>query len=284
MAFTVRSARPDDLEQIAPWTRDTFDWGDYVADSLEEWLHSPDQELLVATGPEGVPVAVSLVQMLSATEGWLSAARVNPEFRRQGIGSMLNNESVRWVTERGALVVRLATEAVNQPSRNQVIKLGYRPTSIWIYGKSEGVVSGKVESSDKLSVVGRADVDPAWMYWSTSEFADMARSLVPSGWKWRRATVSDIDRAARERRLLGNAAGWLVVEEFEDEIDVVWVASSQNDFPRLLNGIRHLIIERDLKAAWFRIPETGWSGEALKREGIETSEVIVYSKPILKSP
>lgn len=283
MAFTVRSARPEDLEHIAPWTRDTFDWGDYVAESLEEWLHAPHVELLVVVGADNVPMAVSLVQMLSPTEGWLSAARVNPEFRRQGIGTLLNNTSVAWVTDQGGLVARLAVEEANEPARSQVAKLGYRPTSNWVFGKAEKADFAKIDASDKLGIVGRADVDPAWMYWSTSELADAGRGLIPSGWKWRRASVTDIDTAARERRLYGNAAGWLVVEEFENEIDVVWVASSQNDFPRLVHAIRHLMVEHDLEACFFRIPDIGWSGEALKREGVDISEVIVYSKPIVRS-
>ena len=48
MTFTVRLARPEDVPSIIPWTTDTFEWGDYVADALPHWLASDNGAVMVA--------------------------------------------------------------------------------------------------------------------------------------------------------------------------------------------------------------------------------------------
>lgn len=278
--YTVRSARSEDIPEIAPWTRDTFEWGDYVADSLQEWLDNPTLHVLVAAEDSGKVGAVSVVQMLSPREGWLSAARVHPEARRQGLGTLLNNASVDWVREQGGVVARLAVETSNTAATNQVAKLGYRSTSTWVFGRQGDPQPSNVQG-DKPAIAGRGDVDPAWMYWSTSDIAAAGRMLIPSGWKWRQAHVEDIDLAARERRLLTTTAGWMIFELNDDDaIDIVWIASSQSDFPRLVDSAFRYCMENRIPELVFRIPETGWTGEALRREGISVSDVAVYAKSV----
>jgi ribosomal protein S18 acetylase RimI-like enzyme len=268
--FSVRNARTEDIEHIVPWTRETFDWGDYVADSISQWMANPDLRVLVAAGDDDIPKAVSVVQLLSPREGWLSAARVHPGARRQGLGTLLNAASVEWIRENGGEVARLAVEDPNEAANNQVVKLGYRPGSKWIYAEPPENQPRIASHGDKPTVVGRSDVDPAWMYWSTSEMADAGRMLMPSAWKWRRATASDIDRAARERRLISNSAGWLVFEiKGDDSIEVVWVAAGQNDVPWLIDAALLFAADNGINEVYFKIPETGWTGEALRREGFD---------------
>ncbi|MDH3190579.1 MAG: GNAT family N-acetyltransferase, partial [Acidimicrobiia bacterium] len=129
MAFGIREARADDVDQIAPWTTDTFSWGDYVGSSLSDWIGDSRLHVMVVEDGHAVAVAVARAQMLSPTEGWLDAARVNPSVRRQGLGTMLNDACVEWVREQGGRVARLAIEADNSAAHNQVLKLGYRATS-----------------------------------------------------------------------------------------------------------------------------------------------------------
>ncbi len=281
--FSVRDAQARDIPLISPWTRDTFSWGDYVADSLTRWLEDPHLKVLVVVDTDDVAKGVSVVQLLSPREGWLSAARVHPDARRLGLGTLLNAASVEWVREQGGEVARLAVEDSNPAATNQVVKLGYRPGSAWVYAEPPEDSTRMPDESDKPTVAGRSDVDPAWMYWSTSEIADAGRMLLPSVWKWRRATVADLDLAARERRLVASAAGWLVFEPREsDSIEVVWVAAGQNDFPRLVNAALRYSADNGIKDVYFKIPETGWTGEALRREGFEVTTITVYSKPIVK--
>jgi GNAT superfamily N-acetyltransferase len=281
MEFVVRKARVDDAPGIAVWTQDTFEWGDYVAGSLAEWIEDPSLRVLVAVDPDDTPKAMSVVRMLSPTEGWLSAARVHPSVKRRGLGSMLNEISVAWVREQGGRVVRLATEDDNTAAQHQVEKLGYRRTSAWAIGKIEGRAANQPMRVEKLSLAGRSDVDPAWMYWSTGELCEAGRGLKATSWTWKKATVDDLDRCAREQRLFSSPVGWAVVEyPVKGEVDVVWVASSPNDFPRLVAGLDYLAAERNAERVYYRIPQTGWSGEALLRAGANITETYIYTKAV----
>src|SRR3989304_3123140 len=57
----TRPARHDDVDQIASWTQDTFDWGDYVAERLPEWLDNPAVRGMVAEeGARGGRQATSM--------------------------------------------------------------------------------------------------------------------------------------------------------------------------------------------------------------------------------
>lgn len=281
MKQTIRPARPADVEAIAPWTRQTFSWGDYVAESLPAWIDDPGLHVLVAADEDDQPVAMARVQMLSSTEAWLDAARVHPEWQRKGLGSMLNDAGVSWARDRGGRVARLVVEDKNEAAQNQVLKLGYRKTSTWICGRAGSDPRFRAVKSDRLSTVGRADVDPAWMFWSTSEISEAGRGLIPFGWIWRRATVDDVMQSAMSQRLLTSPAGWLISESaVPNELAVTWAATSANDFPRLISGVYDLAADRDIQEVMFRIPQTGWSGEALTRAGVETWEVYIYTKAI----
>ncbi len=281
MSYTTRPARAEDVEAIAPWTQDTFSWGDYVAEYLPSWIDDPDLHVIVAADTEDRPVAMARAQMLSAAEAWLDAARVHPDHQRRGIGSTLNDAGVRWAREHGGLVARLVVEDDNEAAQNQVLKLGYRKTSVWVCGQVEVDTKFRASRTDRLSTVGRADVDPAWMFWSTSEICEAGRSLIPFGWIWRNAKVGDVMQAASGQRLLTSPAGWLIIEDSSPErVDVAWVATSANDFPRLIAGVYDLAADRGTREVMFRVPQTGWSGEALTRSGVETWEVYVYSKAI----
>lgn len=281
MAHTIRPARPADVELIAPWTQDTFTWGDYVASSLPSWIQDSALHVLVAADEHDRPTAMARVQMLSSTEAWLDAARVHPESQRQGLGSLLNDSCVQWAGDHGARVARLVVEDDNDAAQNQVHKLGYRKTSTWVCATADVDPTFRANRSDRLDTVGRFDVDPAWMFWSTSEISEAGRGLIPSGWLWRRATVGDVNNAAKSQRLFSNPAGWLILEDRTPEtLDVTWVATSANDFPRLISGISDLAADRGIEKVMYRVPQTGWSGEAMARSGMDPWEVYVYGKAV----
>ena len=130
--FTIRSGRVEDIPLVRSFTEDTFSWGDYVGREFPAWLNQADQLAIVAADDQDAPVAVARVGLLSSVEAWLSGARVHPDHRRQGIGSVMNDFGVEWARERGAKVIRLATEEDNSPARNQVEKLGYRSVTRFV--------------------------------------------------------------------------------------------------------------------------------------------------------
>ena len=133
----MRPARQDDVPEIETWTRDTFTWGDYVGEGLPNWIDDPTSQVVVCVDEDDRPIAMSRSEMLSPTEGWLSAARVHPDHRRAGMGAAMNDFGVQWARERGAQIVRLVIEDDNHGAQAQVEKLGYRNTCVWIRGEVE---------------------------------------------------------------------------------------------------------------------------------------------------
>jgi GNAT superfamily N-acetyltransferase len=280
MSFVIRPARAEDVPLIEGWTRDTFSWGDYVADAMPEWLEDTDSLVVVCVNDHDVPVALSRSQMLSATEAWLSAARVHPDHRRSGMGTAMNDFEVNWARERGALVARLATEEDNEAARSQVLKLGYRLTGRWVYTTAPISTGRRLESSDRLRHGRTVDADAAWTFWSQSDLAHAARDLISLGWRWRKAARGDLDRAVDAHTFYQSPGGWLIAEPSDVRLSVRWMATSPVDAPLLIQGLRDLLHDVRKDRIEAMVPVTAWSVEALQREGFEVRPVQIFSKTL----
>jgi ribosomal protein S18 acetylase RimI-like enzyme len=280
MSFVIRPARADDVAAIAEWTQNTFVWGDYVAEMLPGWLDDPDSLSIVCVYEDDFPVALSRVQMLSATEGWLSAARVHPDHRRAGMASAMNEHSVEWARSRGAVVARLATEESNQPARRQVLKLGYRETGRWVHATAEPPDARRLDTGTRLKPALAIDADAAWTFWSRSDLALAGRELLALGWRWRRATKEDLDAALEDHSLQQSPAGWVIVVERDDGLMVGWMATSMADAPLLIEGLLDLARERKKPLVEMMVPALPWVTESLLRAGFEVSPILVYSRPV----
>ncbi len=278
MSYVIRPARAEDVPLIEPWTRDTFSWGDYVPEMMGPWLDEPDSLVVVCVHEDDIPVALSRVQLLSPTEAWLSAARVHPDHRRSGMGMAMNDYAVEWARAKGALVARLATEEGNEAARSQVLKSGYRMTGSWAYATTPMSSGRRLQSEDRLRPGGTVDADAAWTFWSQSDLAQAARDLISLGWRWRKASREDLEQAVNARTFYQSPGGWLIAETDDEGISVRWLATSPSEAPLLLQGLRDLLREKEKGRVEAMVPITGWSVEALQREGFEVQPVQIFSK------
>ena len=278
--FVIRPARAEDVPRIETWTRETFAWGDYVAEAMPEWLEDPESLVIVCVYDDDIPVALSRTQLLSPTEAWLSGARVHPDHRRSGMGMAMNDFGLDWARDRGALVARLATEEENEPARSQVLKLGYRLTSRWVHATAPALGGRRMSPSDRLRPGVTVDADAGWTFWSQSDLALAARDLISLGWRWRKATRLDLDAAVEAHGFYQSPGGWVVAEPDGDSLWVRWMATSPPDAPLLIQGLRDLLREvgRDRVAAM--VPVTAWSVEALQREGFEVNPIQIFSRAL----
>ena len=280
MVFEIRPARVADVEHISSWTVDTFSWGDYVPDRLRNWLTDDSSTVLVAT-VGGRPQALVHGVMLSAREGWLEAARVHPDHRREGLGNALNTAGVAWAAEKGARVVRLATEATNQPAITQVLALGYRQTSSWTYAAcAVGQRSDKPETR-KFSTSTGYDVDAAWVFWSSSELNQASRGLIAHGWQWQVATPTDLMSGAKSGHFYQSPDGWLLADQPDSKsLRVLWMATTPENAPWFLDGIVELARSQGVESVHFKAPNLPWMTESIKRVGGEPKEILIFSKSV----
>lgn len=282
---TIRAATPDDLPQVAAFTADTFEWGDYVAEDFPEWLDDDEGHVMVAE-VDGRVVGLGRVVLLSPREAWLHAARVHPDHRRSGIGAALNDHGCDWARARGAVVARLMTEDWNEPAIGQVTKLGYRRTASWTWavrridaGEVDPRTNGgrRVPGDERLHPGGTAEAEPAWIAWSTGDLAVSGRQLYPLGWHFRRMTMDDVTAAARRRALWQCPSGWVVADVDGAGWHVSWVVTNDLDADRLLRAV--LDRAEATSMAWIRmlVPRTPWMDGALEQAGYEQHPAGIYA-------
>lgn len=282
MAFRVRTGTREDLESIIPWTTDTFSWGDYIPERLPGWLEDPGSEVLVCVDESDTPVALTHALMLSPTEGWLEAARVHPGHRRTGLGKALNHAGVGWARDRGAHVVRLATESDNEAAISQVLALGYRKTSTWLFAKWSPDEARSQPEGPRLSPATGQDADAAWVFWSTSDLARAARGLIAQNWRWHKARPEDLLDAAGSGTLFQSPSGWVIVTPVEHDnayLRADWAATAQKDAPELLRSlVDHAA--RQGSGLYVRLPSLPWVREAIARSGPAPKEIFVFAKAV----
>lgn len=286
----VRVGRPDDLARITEFTTGTFSWGDYVADTYLEWLRSPDQTAIVAVDANDQPLALVHVQLLSDREGWLSAARVDPDHRRQGLGSVLNQAGVDWLAERGALVVRLTTEESNHAARAQVEKLGYRRVASFALGARDyerhgaGANGGRrLQAPERFEAAPSAEAEAAFLTWSSGDLNRYSHGLYgASFWAFRRLTLGDLAAAAKARRFWASPSGWCLSEPIEDkELWVSLLLTTPDDAGRAARALADLAEEMGATRLRAMVPRVDWLESALALEHIElTFPNWVYEKAI----
>lgn len=281
MSFHVRPARPEDIARIIPWTTDTFEWGDYVPDRLPGWLDDPESHVVVCVDDSDHPVAVEHTVMLSPTEAWLEAARVHPDFRRQGMGSAMNRAGTTWAAGEGARVARLAVEAVNVPSRRQVESLGYRHTSTWVAARLDPAHAAPIDDRDRLRPSPTADVEAAWMSWGLSELARVGQELISEGWRFRNASLDDLARAAGRSELLQSSAGWIMVSRADpDRIRSGWMSTTVHEAPVLVAALMDHAARAGVGEVRMFAPAVPWMVETLARAGGEPTETWIYTLPL----
>jgi len=276
----LRPARQDDVPRIEPWTRDTFTWGDYVGEALPAWIADESSLVVVCVDEGDHPMAMSRAEMLSPTEGWLSAARVHPDHRRAGMGAAMNDYGVQWAKDHGAQIVRLVVEEENRPARAQVEKLGYRNTCVWILGSADTPKGPLPRERDRLHPASGADADAGWLLWLGSELARSGRELYPGHWRWRKAHRRDLDQPVNDHHLFQGAAGWVVAVPDQDSLAIRWMVTDPADGPALLEGVAEVARQLEMARIEVYIPETPWSGEALIREGFTTRRLLIYAKSL----
>lgn len=111
----VRRAKEEDREAILAFCIQTWEWGDYIADVWDEWLHAENGVLFVAT-MDGQPVGIANLRMLTASEAWLEGMRVDPAHRQHGVANALFEAQISEALRRNALTARLITESTNVPA------------------------------------------------------------------------------------------------------------------------------------------------------------------------
>jgi len=286
--YVIRPARPADVEFIANWTEDTFEWGDYVADRLPAWLDEDDSAVLVAD-VDGQAVGLGRIHLVSPSEAWANAMRVHPDHRRLGVGSMIGDALWESAREAGAHVVRLALEDWNDAARRQVTKAGFRSLGSWFaarrgVGDSSPVPEGnggmRVKGAEALKPAHSAEAEPALLSWSSGELARAAHGLYAVGWTWQRLTVDDLVAAAKDRTLWEGRTGWAIGVLQGERFEVHWLETNAEDVRAMVRALVERAADSGADVIRVMIPDVGWLTQAFRRSGFDLTGIEVLGLPL----
>jgi GNAT superfamily N-acetyltransferase len=285
MKLSIRPAVLSDKEAIATFTAETFEWGDYVADVLTDWIEDPDGLVTVATDDQDQAVAVGRGTMLSETELWLQGARVKTEWRRQGLASAIGGQLVDWARKRGALVARLGTETWNIAAQRQVESAGFRPVGDWVVAvrkiapaEPAAPTNGgqRAKAHRKLDRTHSSDAIPAWVSWRSGPLIGPARGLHAWHWRWSRLELEYLTQAAKDGQLWSSQAGWAFLRYHGDRLAVGWLECGPDDAADMVRSVVDLATEAEVESVHITVPIVPWLVAALETAQFDLHQMIIY--------
>ncbi len=130
--IAVRDFREEDRDVLLGFTRDTWSWGDYVPEVLDEWVQARRGAVRVAETPDGRPVGLQHYQPVDHSQAWLSGLRVDPDFREQGVARLLLRDGMEASARDGARTLRYASEVSNEAIQHLSQAQGFKPRGTWL--------------------------------------------------------------------------------------------------------------------------------------------------------
>ncbi len=285
----VRPALPSDRDAIIAFTRDTFTWGDYISEVIDDWMARDDTIVMVAV-LDGEPIATGTARMLSETEAWFHGARVHPDYRGRGIAADVSEALRTWARERGATVGRLLIDEGNTASIRHVEKTGRRRIATMIRAvkavgdaspSPDGNGGRRVPSRLRARPAGSAEAQAAFASWSVGELGRASRGLFGIGWSFRRLTIVDLEAAARGGAFWEIGAGWALASPGpESRLDVGWFETREEDVDDLLRSLVDLAIGSGSESIVLWMPEVHWAVQGARRLGFDTSREYIYASAL----
>ncbi len=266
--LVVRPARAEDREAILSFSRQTWDWGDYLEYVWDEWLASPEGQMLVGE-IDGRPVAVGRARIVGPGEGWLEGLRVDPSVRRSGVGGAMTDATLGAARELGAEVVRFATRSDTYPVHRIAERLGFVKVASYSVVSAEALADGGAAAVP----LGPQSEESAWALLST-----VLPSLTWRSWHLRvlnqdellqRIGTEEAFAPSDERGLPDTSAVAFAVEDADDgQLVVDMVASREAEaLARLGLALRRLAAEQGLERVEARVSEEAPLASALASAG-----------------
>ena len=218
--ITFRPVRIEDKPRILDFTRNTWgaDDSDYIADVFDEWLIDPRGEFTAAVLDDQV-VAIAKLTDLGDGEWWFEGLRVDPNYRRRGLGEALNRYQVDLARKSGGKIMRYMTAGENVGSQAIGAKAGFDHTLTFS--------AHLTAASTEFSLPTRLTLGdlPALKVWLDSPLMHYQHGSYRDAWSVKTLTEAEMRQTLESRRAYGvkDAAGrvraWAVLRPSEYDED-----------------------------------------------------------------
>ncbi len=223
----IRDAQPSDKQGVIDFCKNTFSWGDYIADVWDTWILQGNLFVVV----EGdATIGLYHLVLTDNRQAWIEGIRIHPNYRRKGYGRRIIShcESIT----KSFKTIRMIIESENVTSINLAQSMGYYTEDKWrlyaLIPKKE--TSSTIIASDIKQVAGLA---------SSNTYAD--------SWKWLPLEKSDFEKLIKQKRVLLSlqdesalAIGiWNKSENFVNVLQIGFINGSKEGMLDILRFIQN---------------------------------------------
>ena len=124
----IRNATSLDKNSVLKFCKDTFSWGDYIDKVWSSWLDEGNLFLFEKDFPVGICHAFYFQNQI-----WIEGIRIDPNFRRQQIGSKLITHAELIGKNTDTLFSYMLIDTENKKSISMANSLNYEIFQIWNY-------------------------------------------------------------------------------------------------------------------------------------------------------
>lgn len=129
----IRRAKKTDKDQILPFCKNTFRWGDYIDRVWDKWLAEKN---LLAIEEKGKTIGICNAA-ISSNQVWIEGIRIRPDFRRKGYASKLVVAAEKTARKKKLGFSRMIIADNNKRSLRMARSLGYvLEDKWWLYNLS----------------------------------------------------------------------------------------------------------------------------------------------------
>jgi ribosomal protein S18 acetylase RimI-like enzyme len=271
----LRDVRPEDKENILSFCRNTWPgYGDFIPRAWDSWLRQRRGRFIVAE-LGNTPVGIAKVTDFGRGEVWLEGLRVDPRYRRRGIGNAINMEVARTLNRMRPQHIRFCTAQTNRASRRIGTKYGFdlvaRFRNYW--GKARrGKPRGDFADPSQIAEVHD--------FMRESRFIKLSSGLIAEGWIFRqfsRRLLSGYIRAGKVvilRKAGGiRGVGIYPLESYDDCLDLGFVDGDDRAVETLIRNCFYLARQMDLPYCSASVPTRRFAGLA-EQAGFERKDSI----------
>ncbi len=216
--MNIRNAISDDKEHVLEFCKDTFSWGDYVADVWDGWKSKG--RLYVAEDDRKV-VGVYNISIFKK-QAWIEGMRVHPQYRRKGLGKNMLSHAETMIQNQ---IIRLIIESENKPSIALAKSMGYYLEEKW----------------QLYSALPRKQYTNVKIANDISQVKDLVNSLTyADSWKWLPLEEDDLQKLICQERVItsttnGNAMGiWNRYHDFPKVLQIGYLNGSKDGMVQIL--------------------------------------------------